>query len=386
VFEFQGVQDNSFYNTQFGFISLAGFSINGGSVNGFNSTYISSYTHTLPNPAYVKPPSFFRTGATTFSKYTVINGEAGNAAYAGTNSATYGAQDFFEAFQIDGSEICWHNYNKQDGVHKIFTPCGMVYNESSVVRTAGSNSLAFAEAGFNGGGALSIGEYKTVVTFTVAATDDDTILVRGYTRKNSAYGSTSLPYIKVYTDDGYVNRVSSMTDVTDTWQLLAVYDTMQSTSALKIDVGMQALSAGATCYFDDLRCYVGDSVYSLGENWVDGYPIASPVASTIDATNVWGASTTTFTTAGTFGGVVGAYIDAPISAAGGSTDLTPVLTAIDISSNTLSAEIAAIPTVSTTTIAEGVWNAPLESYQASGSMGSIMKKIFNKCKAIFATQ
>ena len=303
---------------------------------------------------------------------------------------------FYDAMSAPSFKLNISNYNGTINDDRVMLGYGIVYKDTTTMRTAGAPGLRFDGTSSS----YFKGQSPIMVTFTVPCNALDSVLMRGYTKVNGSYTGDA-PYAKLYSSDGSLNTTDTHSLAANTWEFMTAGGVVTTAGAVKVDFSSDLPSA-STSYFADYRLYVGNNVYSLGETWLSGYPIASPVASTIDATNVWGASTNTFTTAGTFGGIVGETLDHSIAdvrnavdtssntlagqIAGLTFDDTDILNAINTSSNTIVSEIGAIPTVSTTTIAQGVWNAQIETYQASGSFGEVAKKIWNKVKSIFANQ
>jgi hypothetical protein len=172
----------------------------------------------------------------------------------------------------------------------------IVFKDTNTVRTANHPSLQFNL----GWSSVQKGQYATSIEFKLPCNSNDTVMVRGYARKDSNYGSSTLPYIDIEASDSSVDTSDTMSDTDDTWELLAVEGTVTSTGTVTIKMVAQSTAANAIAYFADWRAYVGNNVYSLGEDWLDGYPQASPVASTVDSSNIWNTSTSGYSS-GTMG-------------------------------------------------------------------------------------
>ena len=195
-----------------------------------------------------------------------------------------GAESFFSNGSFSGGEIRCQDFNQEVGLHKIIGAFGLVESESTTVRTVGVNGLKFSN-----GGSYNAGLEYITVTFTANASYNDTVLFRGYIKTSDSYGlsSSSSPYIKLYDSGDDISCIEYATEVSKTdWELLTCAGVMKSTGTVSLDMSAR-LSDGCTAYFSDCRLYIGNNVYALGVDWVNGYPQSSPVANTVDSSNIW---------------------------------------------------------------------------------------------------
>lgn len=241
-----------------------------------------------------------------------------------------------------GTIMKFENFNGVTGNDRFYTGSYMVLKDTVTCRTAGSPSIN-----------VNVGAYAAYlwntnpayVEFPIPCNSGDTVLVRGYARKNSTYGSSNLPSIQaVFSYNLGTTYSGTMTDVSDTWDLINFGTTATSTGTvtIKLYAYNQSRTAGVNAWFDDVRAYIGNNVYSLGKVWANGYPIASPVAGTIDSANVWNSVTSGYAS-GTMGYNLGNNLDTQISTA-----TAQIIANIDTSSNTLHSDISSIDLSSVT--------------------------------------
>lgn len=249
------------------------------------------------------------------STYREINYTDSGSIWYTTNASTPAASSgFFLRDQDYTSGSIWKcaNFQGITGNDRFYTGSYMVLRDTNTCRTAGSPSIN-----------VNVGAYAAYlwntnpayVDFVLPCNSNNTVLVWGYARKNSTYGSSNLPAIQaIFSNDLNTTYSDTMSDVTDTWDLLNFGTSATSTGTVTIRLYAynQTKTAGANCWFDDVICWVGGSVYSLGKVWAGGYPIANPVAATIDSRNIWGA-VTTGQTVGTMGYNIGNNLDSQIS-------------------------------------------------------------------------
>lgn len=196
-----------------------------------------------------------------------------------------GAESFFSNGSFSGGEIRCQNFNQEVGLHKIIGAFGLVESESTTVRTVGVNGLKFSN-----GNSYNAGLEYVKCIFKLPANTNDTILFRGFSKISDTYtlGTDSSPYVRVYSSDGCSDNTTTTTESAKLdWELLSIACVSTSTGTISVELCAR-LSDGCTAYFSDCRLYVGNNVYALGVDWVNGYPQASPVANTVDSTNIWG--------------------------------------------------------------------------------------------------
>ena len=191
----------------------------------------------------------------------------------------------YEGYYSASSFLRFQSFQNEVGSNRFYSSgYGLVSKDTTTVRMAGNSAIQC-----NLGWATYYRSLvPTCIQFTLPCNYGDTILFRGYSRKNSSYGSSTLPYIRVYTNDSGMDTTTTMTNVNDTWELLTCADTATSTGTVTVFMCVQSTQTSAVSYFDDCRLYIGNNVYDLNSIWVNGYPQASPVANTVDSTNIWG--------------------------------------------------------------------------------------------------
>jgi hypothetical protein len=293
--------------------------------------------------------------------------------------------------QSSGFKLKLNSYNLDPSSSSVWLGGGHVNQDTTTYRSA-YPSLRFVPR--------PLSAWNTVVSFTLPANKNDSIMVRGFTQKYSGYGSANLPYCKISTLDGYINTITSMTDTSDSWVGWIASGVSNSTTTVTIELGARSLTAGTTVHFDDVRAYIGNNVYSLGKVWTGGYPMSASIATTVDASNVWNASTGTYMLAGTFGYNAGTNLDAKIStintnlniasntivsavyaSSGAAVDLSSVQVQLSTSTTAI---INAVYTssgssgvsLSTGTIADSVWDTNvIDEHQTPKSAGKVLRDI-----------
>ena len=151
------------------------------------------------------------------------------------------------------------------------------------------------------GSVLTAGK-KSSFKFTKAVEGDDNIVLYGYMRKNSSYGSSTLPTVKLESADGEIDTSATMADVNNSWERFSVDGAVGSNPTyITITLEFQSSSTSAVCYFADMGLVVGqgDSTtgYGVGTLWKEGTPtVDEGLGGNIDQeylrTAVWDADMT----------------------------------------------------------------------------------------------
>jgi hypothetical protein len=292
-----------------------------GSVNTKNCYYVQLSTNVSDANT---PNSVFAQNAT----YREMTYSDSGSIWYSTNASTPSASSGFFTRDFDytsGSIWKCQNFNGITDNNRFYTGSYMVLRDTQTVRTAGSPSLNLAVGAYP---AYLWNTNPAYVSFPIPINSGESYVVQGYLRKNSTYGSSNLPAIKaVLSYDLSTEYSSAMTDTNDTWVYVTLGGIATATGVLdvKLYAYNQLKTVGANCWADDVRAWVGNSVYSCGKVWSGGYPQISPIATTVDASNLWGASTSGYS-AGTMGYNVGTNLDGKISDISIST--TPIVNAV----------------------------------------------------------
>lgn len=126
------------------------------------------------------------------------------------------------------------------GTHKAYTTAG-TYEKQAVVVRNGSSAILVSP--------MSASVPLTIMT-TVPAQAGLAISLTGYFRKNAAYGSATLPFLRL-SGLGIVTSTATMTDVNDTWQALTVTGTPTLSGFATVEMVFQSAGVGAAAYVDD---------------------------------------------------------------------------------------------------------------------------------------
>lgn len=183
---------------------------------------------------------------------------------------------------VDASEAAYikvQNHNDIVNNNAYIVGGGSVTIEESVVRTAGNKALRFGLIGGTQNG-IKLCE-------SVPCNAGDTVILQAYLRKNSSYGSSTLPYISLESNDGSVNSIEYMSDTDNAYELVTIADTVTSTGTIKLCLGAESANSNAVAYFDEVKIFVGNNVSGCNEVWVNGIPSPANIATTVDASNLW---------------------------------------------------------------------------------------------------
>jgi hypothetical protein len=180
--------------------------------------------------------------------------------------------------------------------------------DDTTTRTSGTFCLTFIPytSHDNSAANLSYTQKKPVKA-------NQSVVIQGYMRKNSSWGSSSLPNVTLTSNDGEIDTTATMTDVDDTWQLFSLsgqVGTKDTFISLKYEADSH--NASAVAYFADVMCVIGDVTagsatgFMCSTLWKEGEPTMDDVlGGTVDAIYlgeaVWGSQTSDHDTAGTFG-------------------------------------------------------------------------------------
>jgi hypothetical protein len=229
------------------------------SVNTKNCYYVQLSTNTADANV---PNSVFGQN----SLYKEINySDSGSIWYTSSVSTPAAGNGYFARDWDFTSSSIWkiENYQGIQGMDRFYTGSYMVLRDTQTCRTAGSPSLNVDVGAYP---AYLWNTHPALVPFPISVNTGDTVLVRGYARKNSTYGSSNLPAIQAkFSYNSNLIFSSTMTNVNDTWDLITFGTTATSTGTVTVYLYAynQLKTVGANCWFDDIRVYVGNNVYSL---------------------------------------------------------------------------------------------------------------------------
>lgn len=182
---------------------------------------------------------------------------------------------------------------------RIYQPEGALYTTGvgltdSLTRTAGEISLKLSP--------YDSAESAVTWSITKVIKSNQTASWYGYFRKNSFYGSATLPSVTLTSDDGAISSTSTITDVDDTWVFFSVFGQVgAANTSINLTLTAQSVNASAAAYFADMQLVIGDVTagtatgFKVGTLWGDGEPTADDIlGGTVDGSflgsEVWGNS------------------------------------------------------------------------------------------------
>jgi hypothetical protein len=188
----------------------------------------------------------------------------------------------------DNFNVVIANKNVDPLLQEIYTNGGNFFRDNSVFK-AGTASLRFDR--------IASAIKPAINQWYIFAPTGKAVCVTGYLRKNSSYGSSTLPYVTL-TGLGITTSTFTMTDVNDTWVQFVVQGT-QTTGTdgmLTLSVYFQSANVSASAWIDEISAVSSGAVNSGGlEYWANGQPaqiIASNYTAPIDVWNVLATQTT----------------------------------------------------------------------------------------------
>lgn len=207
---------------------------------------------------------------------------------------------------INGSYLAFQKYNQTANDHRIYKPEGVIQTcgpslDDTTVKNTGEYALKLSP--YIDGSGYDLCSY---ISKSVKANAE--VIVYGYFKKNSSYGSATLPYVSLTSADGEIDTSATMTDVDDTWQLFTLTGNVGAANTfVTVELCAQSLNAGAVAYFGGMRLVTGGVSYNIGTLWKLGEPTMDETSSgavfgsEVLANAVWDAETADHDTAGSFG-------------------------------------------------------------------------------------
>jgi hypothetical protein len=212
-----------------------------------------------------------------------------------------------------GSVFRFQKFNDTDNDHRIYQPEGVIRTSGSglddtTTRTSGTYCITFLPYTSH---ANSAGYLNWTQTKAVKA--NQSVVIQGYMRKNSSWGSASLPNVTLSSSDGEIDTSATMTDVDDTWEFFSLSGQVgASDTYIEIKYEADVHNASAAAYFADIMLIIGDTTagsatgFMCSTLWKGGEPVADDVlGGTVDATYlenaVWDAQSSDHTDSGSFG-------------------------------------------------------------------------------------
>lgn len=213
----------------------------------------------------------------------------------------------------EGASIRFQLFNQTANDHRIYQPEGIIQTSGAslsdtTTRTPGAYCLKFSPftAHDNSTAFLSWTQKKTIKA-------NQSVVIQGYMRKNSSWGSTNRPSVYLESADGVIDTSVTMTDVDDTWELFTLAGQVGANDTyITLKYEADSHNASAAAYFADVMCVVGDSTAGSASGfmcttlWREGEPSMDDLlGGTVDgsflSSAVWDALETDHTVTGSFG-------------------------------------------------------------------------------------
>lgn len=197
------------------------------------------------------------------------------------------------ANMIPASKIIVANKNVDPTLQEIYTTGGNLFRDNSVYK-AGSASMRY-----DGISSTTIASNS----WYIFAPTGKAVSVTCYLRKNTSYGSSTLPYIQL-SGLGITDSTATMTNVDDTWVQVTVQGT-QTTGTdgmLTLTAYFQSSAASASAWIDEISAVSSAAVNSGGlEYWAAGQPAQVIAANYVAPIDVWNVLKTQTTLTGSMG-------------------------------------------------------------------------------------
>ncbi len=195
---------------------------------------------------------------------------------------------------LDGYKVIFSNKNVDPSAQEIYTGGGNFFRDNSTFKT-GIASLRYDRI---------VSAIKAAnVQFYIFAPTGKPITVSGYLRKNSSYGSSTLPYVTL-SGLGITISSSTMTDVNDTWVQFTVSGT-QTTGTdgmLTLTAYFQSANANASAWIDGVSAPTPVAVNSGDFGyWAVGQPVGVITANFVAPVDVWNTLKSNVTLPGSMG-------------------------------------------------------------------------------------
>jgi len=221
---------------------------------------------------------------------------------------------------------------------------GSLFRDNTIARTSAPSAR------------IDLNDDSAPFTFTldIFAPTNTPVVVSGYIRKSSAYGSTNLP---TATLSGLGITPSSFTiqDIDDVFQQFTVSGTQTSGVDGVLTLTFSAQSDDGSVWIDDVVAPVANPV-NVGDFsfWQNGQPLQAVLANFVSSQDVWNAQTSEFTLPGSVGmewsalrSLINDRVDEVISSRASSTEVAAVTTS-------LTAAIDALNNISVADVVTGV--------------------------------
>lgn len=174
---------------------------------------------------------------------------------------------------IAGSETSIYD---DSGTQKTYKPEGY-YTISTATPYAGKKKMLFYP---------SSSSSALAQTMIIPVNANQSVTVTARAKKNSAYGTTNLPYIKI-SGMGMTPDTDTMTNVDDTYQDLTVTGTPTMSGGATFEIGGQSAGASAECSFDAISYPPFEVDTGSGFFWYEGRPFPVIFASALTARDKW---------------------------------------------------------------------------------------------------
>jgi hypothetical protein len=192
---------------------------------------------------------------------------------------------------VNTTKIIVANKNADPSQQEIYTPAGIIYRDNDVYRTSSPSlridTISSIDSAF--------------FDMSIFAPTDKPVVVSGYIKKNSAYGSSNLPSVTI-SGLGITPDTFTLSDIDDVWQQFKVQATQTTGTDGMLKLRFTAKSSAGSVWVDDISAPVPVAV-SAGElnYWSNGLPVQSIMANFVSAVDVWNVLTNELTLSGSVG-------------------------------------------------------------------------------------
>lgn len=186
------------------------------------------------------------------------------------------------------------NKNVDPTLQEIYTPGGNFFRDNSTYKD-GTSSLRFDR--------IASSTIPASLSFYIFAPTGKPVVVSGYLRKNTSYGSSTRPYVTL-TGLGISTSTYTMTDTNDTWEQFVVYGTQNTgyDGMLILTVYFQSSAASASAWIDGVSAPVAAAVNSGDFGyWAAGQPVDVIASNFVSPADVWNVLTANTTLSGSHG-------------------------------------------------------------------------------------
>lgn len=193
-----------------------------------------------------------------------------------------------------GSKVIFANKNVDPLVQEIYTPLGNFVRDNSTYRSGTASMRCDL---------ITTGTTYATNVWQIFAPSGQPVVVSGYLRKNSNYGSSTRPYVTL-SGLGITASTYTMTDVSDTWEQFVVSGTQTTGTdgVLTLTWGCKSTNASSSAWIDGIVAPPAVAVNSGElEYWADGQPAKLIAANYTSANDVWNTLTSNATLTGSMG-------------------------------------------------------------------------------------